>query len=212
MGPLVHHLPRFALVLCLTVLVGCAKSAPTRTYVLSYSDDPAVQEDGSSFRDGPIVGVGPVDLPPYLNRLGIVTRDGANVLVIAEFDQWGDQLDVNFSRVLTERLSRDLATDRIIQYPWKFTAAMDYQIIVDVTKFETDSAGRSRLDARWSVLDGETREILVMARSKFTEPTGVAGDTAVGQESFAAIAAAMGRNIDALGQEIAVRVKALSNP
>ena len=203
------YLTKFIFVLLLAALIGCAKSAPTRTYVLSYGDSADAQESGSTFRDGPVVGVGPIDLPPYLNRLGIVTRNGSNVLQIAEFDQWGDELDVNFRRVLTERLSERLSTDRIFQYPWKFAATMEYQVIVDVTAFETDRAGTNYLQARWSVLDGVDRKVLLMARSQFQEPIGSSGVVSGDEASYAAVAAAMGRNIDSLSKEIAEGIQSL---
>jgi uncharacterized protein len=38
------------------------------------------------------IGVGPVTLPPYLDRLPIVTRASRARLVLGEFDQWAASL------------------------------------------------------------------------------------------------------------------------
>jgi len=52
----------------------------------------------------PRPGVGPVTLPPYLDRSQIVMSDRANELNLAEFDQWAESLQTNFTRVLGENL------------------------------------------------------------------------------------------------------------
>ena len=38
------------------------------------------------------VGVGPVTLPPYLDRPQLVTRAGSNRAVLADFDSWVEPL------------------------------------------------------------------------------------------------------------------------
>ena len=41
------------------------------------------------------INIAPVELPDYLNRLQIVTRDGRNELKLAEFDRWAGSLAEN---------------------------------------------------------------------------------------------------------------------
>ncbi|MCP3694029.1 MAG: hypothetical protein GY917_17625, partial [Planctomycetaceae bacterium] len=50
------------------------------------------------------VGVGPVNLPAYLDRHGVVRRTSSNELDVAEFELWGQSLRENFTQVLGRNL------------------------------------------------------------------------------------------------------------
>jgi uncharacterized lipoprotein YmbA len=63
------------------------------------------------------VSIAPVEVPDYLDRLQIVTRDGNNGLKLAEFDRWGGSLGENIATVLVENLSLLLGSDRVFTYP-----------------------------------------------------------------------------------------------
>jgi uncharacterized lipoprotein YmbA len=191
-------------------LTGCGKSEPSRFYVLSYGGDPAARDATTTVRKGLGIGVGPVKMPDYLDRPQIVTRNGANHLQLAEFDQWGGELAKNFTRVLAETLSSELSTDRVSLYPWQQSTPVDYQVTVRVTAFELDQSGDIRLDARWSIVDGKARKILLMARSSHREATGSGGSAIDGAVSYQAVAGAMSRNIQSLGHDIATRIQSLS--
>src|SRR5215475_5950329 len=99
-------LPAGALALlnvCLLGLSGCTSSPPTRFYVVpslagAETAPPAAPRDLT-------LGVGPVTLPPYLDRLQIVTRASRARLVLGEFDQWAASLQDSVPRVLAEDLS-----------------------------------------------------------------------------------------------------------
>ena len=127
----------------------------------------------------------------YLDRPQIVTRNSANHLLLAEFDQWGGNLEKNFTRVLGESFSAELSTDRVSLYPWTPSAPVDFQVTVRVTAFELDPAGDTRLDARWSIVDSKARKILVMARSSYREATRTEGSAIGGAASYQAVAGAM---------------------
>lgn len=137
----------------LLALAGCSlnltNSQPTSLYLLT----PLSLEAGAASRPQSMlhVGLGPVELPAYLNRRQIVTRKTDTELVAAEFDYWAEPLQDNFNRVLKENLSTLLATDHITLYPWKRETTLDYQVRVEVIRFDRDAGGNSWLTARWSV-------------------------------------------------------------
>jgi uncharacterized lipoprotein YmbA len=54
----------------------------------------------------PVLGVGPVRLPAYLDRREIVTRAGPARLEVASVDHWAAPLDVLFTSVLAEDAGR----------------------------------------------------------------------------------------------------------
>src|SRR3989449_8198631 len=107
-------LPAWVLAILGVVLLGlhgCASSPPTRLYVLpsmtgAETASPAAPRDLT-------IGVGPVTLSPYLDRLPIVTRASRARLVLGEFDQWAASLQGLVTRALAENLSHLLPTERV---------------------------------------------------------------------------------------------------
>jgi uncharacterized lipoprotein YmbA len=173
---------------------GCADSQPTRFYTLAALPD-APSEAMPARTSDLSVGVGPVTLPPYLDRPQLVTRAGSNRAVLAEFDSWVEPLQGMFARVLAENLALLLGTDDVLTLPQRRALALDYQVEVDVTRFDVDTGGNAVLDARWWVLGRDGERILRSGRSTISEPTQV-GD-------YTAAAGALSRALGAMSLEIA---------
>jgi uncharacterized lipoprotein YmbA len=173
-------------------LSGCTSSPPTRFYVLP-SLDSANTAPPAAPRDLTI-GVGPVTLHPYLDRLQIVTRASRARLVLGEFDQWAASLQDSVTRVLAENLSLLIPTDRVLLYPWSRTAEPHYQVRVEVTQFDAGPSGEAVLAAYWKILNSNDKE-LVMRKARFT--------AAAGRQDYEATVIAMGHTLDALSQDIA---------
>ena len=193
---------------------GCSNTPPTRFYVLSAMADRAAAVPGK----GTAIGIGPVTLPQYLNRPQIVTRSGGNQLAVAEFDQWGGDLNDNVSRVLAANLSSLLETDRVSLYPWKDEAPIDYQVTIDVVSFERGADGSSVLSAYWSVVDPRSGKAKLMRRSSYRDAggpaaPGTAGSTGTSQgggaHPYGAVVAAMSRNLETLSRDIASAITSL---
>src|SRR5215469_885734 len=64
------------------------------------------------------LGVGPISFPDYLRRPEIVTLNSPNQIDLSSEKRWGEPLDKDFSRVLTENLTRLLNTQKVEKYPW----------------------------------------------------------------------------------------------
>ena len=177
---------------CLLGLSGCASSPPTRLYVLpsmtgAETASPAAPRDLT-------IGVGPVTLSPYLDRLPIVTRASRARLVLGEFDQWAASLQDLVTRALAENLSRLIPTERVVLHPWSRTVELDYQVTVDVMQFDAGPSGEVVLAARWRLLNAK-EQALVMRQARFT--------AAAGRRDYEATIIAMGHTLDALSQDMA---------
>jgi uncharacterized lipoprotein YmbA len=186
---------------CLLGLSGCASSPPTRFYVLpsltrAEAVPPAAPRDLT-------LGVGPVTLHPYLDRVQIVTRASRARLVLGEFDQWAASLQDTVTRTLAENLSLLIPTDRVLLHPWSRTTEPDYQVTVDVTQFDAGPSGEAVLAARWSILSANEQE-LVMRQARFT--------AAVGRQDYEATVLAMGQTLEALSQDMAAALLTLVQP
>lgn len=180
-------------------LAGCASSAPTRFYVLSplassKAESQALKDEGSI-----ALGVGPVELPAYLDRPQIVTRLSENELNLAEFDKWAEPLKDNFSRVLVENLSTLLCADAISIFPWKGPTPIDYQVEVTVIRMDGNVGGNASLVARWAIIRQNDRKMMLTRQSSFSR--------LLSSESYKALVSAQSQAIADLSREIAEAIK-----
>ena len=175
-------------------LAGCAESQPTRFYTLS-GLAAGTGETLPALAPDITVGVGPVTLPAYLDRPQLVTRAGSNRMVLADFDSWAEPLDGLFARVLADNLALLLGTDDVLLLPQRRPTPLDYQVEVDVARFDVDADGNANLDARWWVYGRGGERLLQSGRSTITE--------AASPGDYAAAAAALSRALGAMSTEIA---------
>ena len=144
------------------IFFGCAgTSKPSNFYLLRAlpeSEDSLTTAGGQGALS---VLVGPITLPAYLDRTQIVTLFGNNELTMDEFSRWAEPLQDNFYRVLVENLSLLLNTPRVYSYDRRGPAPAEFQIIIDITRFESDTRGDAYLTAFWTVVgkDGDSHKI-----------------------------------------------------
>ena len=189
---------RAALLGGLLALAGCAGSESVRYYVLNVSSTAPVS--GAAIRDI-AVGIGPVEFPEYLDRPQIVTRTSQNELYMADFDRWAESLKDNTIRVLAEDLATLLPSRRVVTYPWKRATPVDYQVTIQVSRFDRLEQGESVLAVRWRVLDGGGGELLSRTSTYRETPSG---------PDYPATVAAMNRNLEAFGRDVAMSIGSLS--
>ena len=154
-------LRRFAVVILVASLLGlgaCA-STPSRFYTLNTMTASEMRA-ATAPEGGPVIGVGPITFPKYLDRPQIVTHTSRHQLALGEFDRWAEPLQENFSRVLAENLSILIPTDHILLENRPQSATLDYQVQVDVLHLDGWLGGESALIARWSILDRADRQLL----------------------------------------------------
>ncbi len=175
------------LVMGLFFLGGClGRSQSPRFYTLSpLTENKAMAKSDTPARDTRI-GIGPIKLADYLDQSKLVTRTGDNRLVKAEFDLWAGALKDNLTNVLAENIGLLVPTERIYIYPWRLSEPMDYQVILDVVRFDGDLGKDAWLVARWSIVGGKDKELLEVGRSSIREPvTGSGYDALVTAQSRA---------------------------
>jgi uncharacterized lipoprotein YmbA len=117
-----------------------------------------------------IVGLGPIKFPQYLRRPEVVTRTSPSQVSISDTDRWAEPLDSGFARVMSENLSQLLGTQQIVTFPWYNPNRLDYQVVVNVRRFETDAKGQPELDAQWDIRDGHGTKLLAARESDITAP------------------------------------------
>jgi uncharacterized lipoprotein YmbA len=159
----------WVIAILMLVLPGCASSPATRFYVLSAMPD--VRDiPGSKDVNCITLGVGPIELPAYLNRLQMVTTASDNELVLADFDRWAQPLSSNFSHVLAENISKLTCTKTVHLFPWSGPELVDYRISGEVMTLKGSLGGNASMEVWWKITGGKEMGTLVSERSQYTEP------------------------------------------
>ena len=197
-------------------VAGCAVTDTTRYYALGQVGtgkvdavrnppgpaNPSTARGSQGETGTAAIGVGPVFVPGYLDRIQIVTRTGADQVDLSPFYRWAEPLDDGIARVLAEEIGARVPTDRIVMFPWRgvVAQALQYQVVVAVTRFDGPPGGNITLDTRWRILGRDGNE-LAFRRSTMIESAGGTG--------YEPMIAAMHRALVTLGQEIAAEIQAM---
>ena len=136
----------FALALSLTA---CG-SSPRNTYYL-------LTATGSHSASGetPSLGIGPVEIPEYLNRNGLVYSRQNNQLQISSQERWAEPLEDGISRVLGMNLASLLNTQNLRYFPWNPQRAPDYGIKITVLTLDANDR-QATLVAEWLLYRPDT--------------------------------------------------------
>lgn len=193
---LLRHTVIFML-LAAIFLWGCASPSP-HFYTLSPTQDQVITR-GASTGQKTVIGLGPVKMAEYLDSSKIVTRPGDNQVIKAEFDRWAGPLRNNFMNVLAENLGSLLPTAQIELFPWRAPEPVDYQVILDVSRYDGRLGDAARLDSRWSIFKGQESKLIKAHRSSITEP--------VTGPDYGDLVAAQSRALGQLSREIAQAIK-----
>jgi hypothetical protein len=201
-SPATHALQAAALAALLAV--GCfGGSTPPEFFTLS---PPPGAAAGPALASRPELGlaVGPLEIPRYLDRPELVTRDGSHRLVVADAHRWGGSLRTDILRVVADDLSRLLGTARVSVYPTEPRFPAAYRILLDVREFEGTPGRRVRLRVLWTVASGADGRALAIEESLVEQPTASA--------SFDDLVAAESAALAAVSRRIAERVAELPVP
>jgi uncharacterized lipoprotein YmbA len=174
---------------------GCAKGPPPKFYMMQ---TPAATEP-AGLEQGVTIGVGPVNLPAHLDRNQIVSRETGVKLDLSEREQWAEPVKDGVSRVLAVQLALTLDSNRIFVLPLRRRRALDFQVAVDVLRLDGTLGGDVILGARWSILSGDGKKLLISQVSRVEESTGV--------PEVAAYVEAQSRAVARLGEEIGTAIK-----
>ena len=203
------YLIGIVLIISFLILGGClgkGTQKDTRFYLLQPISGISSGERASMEGEGVMLAIGPIRVREYLNRPQIVTRTQENKIILHDFHSWGEPLDRNFTVVLGGNLSNLLSTDRIVFFPWRRRPNFDYQVVVDVMRFDGDLGAEASLRAHYNIwavgeIEGEDRRIGTW-KSSFSRQTG--------DDSFEALVSTMSELVGDLSREIAEKIKDVS--
>ena len=182
----------------LTLLSGCARSTPTRYYLLESALDP-VKADTLPSKN---LRVAQVTVPDYLDRNSIVSRvNGETELVVSQFHAWAEPVGHGVRRVVQEVLTPPLlAVGLNVLAPGDDTRA-DYVLLVDLQRLDGNFDSKAVLEAHWTL---KNRHDDVIARGIYADVEPVEGKT------YDVLTAAESRMVRRMGEHLAARLPVLT--
>ena len=186
------------------VLVGClsiSNSPVPRFYSLqtiNYSGEGKKFEIASKLN----IGIGPIGIPEYQNRPQMVTQDKDGMVKFAQFERWGESLDAGLGRLILENLTAMFPQAEFQIFPCDFAIPLDYQVLVNVVKLESQLDKGVSLVAQWTIIDPKTKTMLLTKRSEFYQE--------INPHTYSGLAQALSRAGALLSNEIAENLAKLS--
>lgn len=181
--------------LTLALLGGCATPPKDRFYTLN----PVATADPAASRPSYTVTVGLVTVPDVVDRPQLVRKLDANRVEMEEHERWAEPLKSNIGQVIAANLAKLLGGARVAAYPQSASADADYQVAVDVQRFDSGPGATASIEVLWTVRSAKGA-VLKAGRSAISEPV-QEGDTA-------ALVAAYDRALAAASRDIAQALRA----
>ncbi|MEZ5590891.1 MAG: PqiC family protein [Gammaproteobacteria bacterium] len=141
-------------------VAGCSTAPVTRYYQIQPVAGLAAGLTGVNTANPAIaLGIGPIRLPPYLDRTKIVLEQQDNELKLAQYSEWAGPLDDNISSVLAREIGALIGTDQISRYPWPPETTVDYRVEVDLIRLHAVANHEVVLAARWVIKDSDRQPV-----------------------------------------------------
>ena len=180
----------------LCVLLGaCTDTRTSNYYMLTASAAPVPTGNR------PSLGVGPIEVPQYLNRTSLVYGKEANQVTVSSHERWAEPLADGIQRVVGFNLAASLNTQSIQAYPWSRDQAPDYGIRVTILLLDAN-ADTATMTAEWRVRAGTERRLVSHRISRLSLPMNDA------RTYPASIAPAYSQLLLDLSEEIAATIRA----
>jgi hypothetical protein len=197
-SPIVPILP--AALACALLLGACfGSSPPSRFYVLSSVPGKAAVPDAPA---GGMLVVGPVTLPPEIDRPQLVTRLSPYERRVNETARWAAPLDEHVARVVAENLSARLSARRVAVAPTPSGTVYERRVAIDIVAFDAVPGGKCTLSARWTLFDSGGKVL-----SSLHTTVDSATDGADPQDIVAAMSGCLATLCDAIALAVATVVE-----
>lgn len=140
--------PRLAFACLVVLLAACGSPPKERYYTLTAAASapaPAAAASATS------IAVGPVTVPETVDQPQFVVQVAANQVTLYEFHRWASPLKGEIARVIAANLAQELGTTRVWTYAQAVLPNPDYQVLVDVQRFDSALGDAVTIDALWTV-------------------------------------------------------------
>ena len=148
---------------------------------------------------GPLVGIGPVTLPGYVDRAELVFQSDDYQFQVPGNVRWAGTLLENFTRTLAADVGARLGSGNVLPYPFPAATKPRVQVTVSVQLFHAVSGGDAVLEAAWQLEDPATRRVRGRHNARLSEK--IVGD------GYGPVVAAESRLVARLADDIAASLR-----
>ena len=183
------------------LLAACATRAPLDRYFVLTSEAPTgAPNSPTSGVHGARVFIRRVEIPGYLQSTKLVSRHADNQVDYAATSQWAEPLDQGIAAAVASAMDRTGRATVVGMVGGGVPPARDYDLKIEVERFEGDDKGEVVLAATWSLFLPESSTPVTTRRSHFVQSGWKYGD-------YPALANLLGADVTELGAVIARAVR-----
>jgi uncharacterized protein len=168
------------------VTLSSCQSSPRKHYYL-LSSPPATAQNTSTVITRS-VGIGPIVIADYLDRLAIVSAQGDNGLHISDTDYWGEPLDKGIGRVVADGLRQQNPAISFVQFPYRSDARPSHSLRLQIHQLNYNGS-QAALDATWELMDNTSKQVIT--RKHFSRTNTTAGTPADIARAYSKLLAAL---------------------
>lgn len=187
------HSYRFILLGISGLLTACASTPSTDFYALDSLSLPPVATT-PVLEKKLLIGIGPLTLPALVDRKQIITRAENHTLQIAEFHQWAAPLKENVIAVLGKNMATLQPNAIVRPYPWSAYGNVDYRVIIDVSRFDTQLGKSVNIEASWVIMEEKNHTIVKNGEAKI--------ERLLNDESYQSATQALSELLSQLSQQL----------
>lgn len=185
----------------LIFLGGCGTSRPSRFYTLNSMPIPPEKAELSDKQNRITVGIDLNDIPAYLNKPQMAVRVSTNELKLDEFNRWAETVKDSFPKIIADNMISILPSDKFIVFSRKGILSVDYQVIINVTRFDGAPGKSVSLITQWGIYNSKEDKLLSAQTSDIKVET--EGD------DFDALVSAQSKALEILSRQISLSVERL---
>nr|WP_133132321.1 PqiC family protein [Legionella sp. PL877] len=97
------------------------------------------------------IGIDSVNIPAYIEKPQLMLHTTSHRLEPEEYHQWAEAVDKNIMRVVETDLSTLLPGSIVESSPWDSKFKPNYHLQIDISQFEMDICGSSKLRAEYLI-------------------------------------------------------------
>ena len=183
------------ILLCFGSLLTACATPHSNFYTLESQSRPPATANTAIARKR-LIGIGPLSLPALVDRRQIVTRTENNGIQIAEFDLWAAPLKDNVLAVLSKNVATLQPNAIVRAYPWNAFGDVDYRVIVDISRFDTQLGKSANIEASWAIMEEKNHTIVSNGQANIKQP--------LNDASYNSAAQALSQLLSNLSQQIAL--------
>jgi uncharacterized lipoprotein YmbA len=157
------------IMLCVSALLSACATPSTNFYTLESLSQRSIVSNAVIAKK-PLIGIGPLSLPALLDRRQFVTHTENNSIQIAEFDLWAAPLKDNVLAVLSKNVATLQPNAIVRAYPWSAYGNVDYRVIIDISRFDTQLGKLANLEASWAIMEEKNHTIVSNGQAKIEQP------------------------------------------